>query len=599
MEEQGASGLDSKIIAEKRGGDQLEEEHGLVLKRVKMGGLDSDYASNELRINNSERIRSKGSGGQFQFRGENIAQVREVPVTLDNEAFESARIEKSKEVNVVSRTMDLNTEICISNNSSFGECQKSAEDSKRQPFLGKHERERVNSGATNRGLGLDLNTDDVSSSVNHCSFDYDKNKNHQKLRDVSECGSSTVSTEEKDPLRVWKEMKQNGFLSSSHGGISMSSCFLSSSHGGIPVPKQRGKKCKNDQLKKKMELAKREQVDRFTKIAAPSGLLNELNPGIINHVRNRKQVHSIIEALVRSEKVEHCHLGSKNSSQIKLGSKDLENRKDLETMNDSGTYRSNFTNEGRLLSASSESNQTREHLVQLNKCLSSISEEKSGDCDSSMVDTASEDDALTLKLSSLAKASEIASSVSKEESTNFTSGASLTIKAATVAAQWLELLHQDIKGRLSALRRSKKRVRAVITTELPFLIVKEFSSTQENDSHAMKSSADGFPNNATIEKHRAKWSLLFDQMNKALCEEEKQLESWLNQVKDMQLHCDQGLQHINWNTSFSLKPFGIPESDCRSGRGDSSEKELAVKAAAASIYSTCSFLLSKENVSCF
>lgn len=80
---------------------------------------------------------------------------------------------------------------------------------------------------------------------------------------------------------------------------------------------------------------------------------------------------------------------------------------------------------------------------------------------------------------------------------------------------------------MAALRRSKKRVRAVITTELPFLIVKEFSSTQENDSHAMKSSADGFPNNATIEKHRAKWSLLFDQMNKALCEEEKQLVSML------------------------------------------------------------------------
>ncbi|KAF6176462.1 hypothetical protein GIB67_011396 [Kingdonia uniflora] len=34
-----------------------------------------------------------------------------------------------------------------------------------------------------------------------------------------------------------------------------------------------------------MEIAKKEQVARFSKIAAPSGLLNGLNPGIINHLQ--------------------------------------------------------------------------------------------------------------------------------------------------------------------------------------------------------------------------------------------------------------------------------------------------------------------------
>jgi hypothetical protein len=131
--------------------------------------------------------------------------------------------------------------------------------------------------------------------------------------------------------------------------------------------------------------------------------------------------------------------------------------------------------------------------------------------------------------------------------------------AADVASQWLELLHQDIKGRLSgnalftiiqgcseffffsspvcdcftnnffdnvycsvntALRRSKKRVRAVITTELPFLISKEFSSNQENEN-----STDRFSHSASADMHHAKWSTMFDQMEKALTEEEKQLVS--------------------------------------------------------------------------
>lgn len=75
----------------------------------------------------------------------------------------------------------------------------------------------------------------------------------------------------------------------------------------------------------------------------------------------------------------------------------------------------------------------------------------------------------------------------------------------------------------AALRRSKKRVRSVITTELPFLISKEFSS-QENDPN---NCVDGFLENATARMHRERWNSLFDQMDKALSEEEKQLVSKL------------------------------------------------------------------------
>lgn len=74
---------------------------------------------------------------------------------------------------------------------------------------------------------------------------------------------------------------------------------------------------------------------------------------------------------------------------------------------------------------------------------------------------------------------------------------------------------------IAALQRSKKRVRAVIHTDLPLLISQEFSSNQENEPCAMLAGRC----NANAELHRARWSSLFDQMDKSLTEEEKQLVS--------------------------------------------------------------------------
>ncbi|KAK6233403.1 hypothetical protein QUC31_005809 [Theobroma cacao] len=580
-------GSDSKLVGGKRSIDELEERHEVSPKRVKMRDLDSVIRSEEINAHNSKFLKRRESSQPLQVSGEGVSQVTEVPLTLNFDGSQVERTTGDKLLGVVqplSRPLDLNTEVCFANNESSDNNPKCEE---------KFDKlcSQESNCATSKGIGLDLNAEDVSSSIN-CESVPHKHVNNLKPKDVSECGSSIGPVEEKDSLRVWKEMKQNGFLSSSHGGISMQNGLLSSSHSGIPVPKQRGRKSKNDVLKKKMELAKREQVDRFTKIAAPSGLLNGLNPGIINHVRNRKQVHSIIEALVKSEKLENLH------SESKSGTKKDDGKKDHGNIDDSALHRLSCYHEDGPPNTKSMSKKARGYLVPMHKPFPSISEERSGDGDSSMVDPVSEDDALALKLSSSTKASENASSFSNEESANFTSASFLSVKAASVASQWLELLQQDIKGRLSALRRSKKKVRAVITTELPFLISKEFSSNQESEPNLITTSADGFSTDATAEMHRARWSALFDQMDKALSEEEKQLESWLNQVKGMQLHCDQGLQHMHWNLLYSLPQLGASENNIRSGMGDSYEKELAVRAAAASIYSTCDFLLSKENVPC-
>ncbi|KAK0592447.1 hypothetical protein LWI29_019317 [Acer saccharum] len=549
-------------VGEKRSCDESEENQEVGRKRVKMRDLDSVFQSEEMSSHHSKSSKSKELE-ECESEGEEMSQVTGVPVTLGLDASQAERIGGKKSTLVVDdaapkpKPLDLISKVCVANSSAGDDNPGCAEASDKPSSLpGKHNREPDNRGSSIR-IGLDLNAEDVASSVNQDVFYPQKNRNHLKSRDVSECVSSSGPVEVKDPMKIWKEMKQNGFLSSSHGGVQVQNSTLSSSLGGIPpVPKQRGRKTKSDSYKKKMEIAKKENVDRFTKIAAPSGLLNELNPGIINNVRNKKQVYSIIEAIVKSEKNENQHSGFRNLN-------------DTENLEDSGISRHS----------------------------DSYKEDKNADGDSSMVDQ--EDDALALKLSSSTKAFENASSLSNEESTNFTDASSLSVKAASVASQWLELLHQDIKGRLSALRRSKKRVRAVITTELPFLISKEFSLGQDNDLNVMRNSFDGVSKNATGHMHQQRWNALFDQLDRALSEEEKQLENWLNQVREMQLHCDQGLQYVHWNSSSAFQHPGTSENDFRSARVDSSERELAVRASAASIYSTCNFFESKENVSCF
>ncbi|KAL0736548.1 hypothetical protein Bca4012_012758 [Brassica carinata] len=371
----------------------------------------------------------------------------------------------------------------------------------------------------------------------------------------SECGSSNVPVEANDPMKLWKAMKQNGFLSNPHGGVSgtSSSCVVSSSHGGIPAPRKRGRKSKNNDAaamvvkKRKIEIARKEEVDRFARLAAPSGLLDELNPGIINHVRNKKQVLSIIQSIVKSGKDSgDCH------HSVRLNDTAV-----------AGASRSDF-NQGFKCGMPEDNYSMHYH------------EEKCADGEEN------------------SKFSENASSLSSEDAASLNRDSVLTVKAATVASQWLELLHQDIKCRVSALRRSKKRVRAVVTTELPFLISKEFPADPENDPSVL---FNGASRASTVANHKNRWMALFKQLEQTLSEEEKQLESWLNKVRELQSHCDQGLQHLSLSSGQNFLQLGMPLYS-RAADALISEKDIAVRAAAASIYSTCNFLASEENITC-
>ncbi|PKA58593.1 hypothetical protein AXF42_Ash008880 [Apostasia shenzhenica] len=338
-----------------------------------------------------------------------------------------------------------------------------------------------------------------------------------RFTDTSECGSTTGPVENNESMRKWKEMKRNG--------------FLTSFQELAPIPKPRGRQLK----KKKTEEMKRKIDMKSTKFVAPSGLLSGLNPGIIKHVRNSKQVNSIIEAMLQNEQLEKEH---------------------THTSLDDRTFHSDIPQ------------QNPNHDINNNEHVNS-----------------KYDDSLALKLSSGVSFNANAENISSH-----------TFKAATVASQWLELIQLDIKGRLAALRRSKRRVKNAIQIELPSLLSRDFASEQLSENLSDHSSSAGCSKREILDMHMARWKAVFGQMERSLLEEGKQLEKWLRQVEELQSECEKGLKYVSAN--------GLPLMDSVGDVGvwksrEAWEREHAVRAAAASIYSTSNMIMAEHNVPCF
>lgn len=387
-------------------------------------------------------------------------------------------------------------------------------------------------------LSLDLNDNPLNTY---------KNLEQMAPVDVSECGSTTGPIEKTDPLKVWNEMKRRSFLSSSPQG-----CMPASSKFRNRQPKRK----KEEDSRKKVDSSKREPPAKHTRNAAPTGLLSGLNPGIIKHVRNSKQVNSIIEAMLKSEK---NNIDKAKVDEDVLSHNHESNRFGLSL--NTPSCPSNF-GQGRNNSESDFTGKLYNESYSLSQFMDN------------------DDDPLTLKLSS----DNLSSTSNNDPTSNIDLSAShdiasLSIKGASMALQWLDILQQDIKGRLASLKRSRKRVKNVIQVELPYLTSKE-------------SLCDG----ANLTLHMEKWRSVFSQMDKSLHEEGKHLESWLSQVLDMHSHCEGGLKFFSANRAVLLaEEF----RDIKKGE-DIVEKENAIRAAAASIHSTCNMIMTKEkNVPCF
>uniref|UniRef100_A0A0D9YLV6 Uncharacterized protein n=1 Tax=Oryza glumipatula TaxID=40148 RepID=A0A0D9YLV6_9ORYZ len=403
-------------------------------------------------------------------------------------------------------------------------------------------------------LGLDLNIVDSSNAAELNPFFPYKKLGQTKVSDPSECGSTTGAVGESESHRKWREMKQNGFLSSSQG----------TAVG--PKPRGRPIKRKRDDESKRNTFAQKEQTNKFMKVAAPSGLLSGLNPGIINHVRNSKQVYSIIKAMVHSENLEKENQAVHASQTGKRGREFSEKAQDQR-------YGGNMMNCHFLMKGSN---------MPFHQGLPTASQFLPEDGDD-----------LKLQLSSaVTMASDRTCSTSADDfASNHDYMTVLSVKAANVASQWLELLQQDIRGRLAALKRSKKRVRNALQTELPYLISTEFSYNQENESSVVHSSDGGSTGKTVPEAHVARWRSLFLQMDRTLQEEGMHLENRLKEVQEMQMNCEKGLRYMACEA-----PLVGPMAELwKLKNSETPESEWAVQAAAASIYSTCNLVMRTEN----
>ncbi|VVB02976.1 unnamed protein product [Arabis nemorensis] len=510
MEEQ--RGISSGVSSEpasnsgKRNGNGLEEKDELGSKRAKVSDPDSDAkTSKDIGIAQKPKLSSE--------------QMSEMLVTTDAEGL--GRIVREKEVlakdTKPSTVLETSTSLPKANSISTND-DKRVGNSGKQALLENHTVKDDKNGETRRGHvdvvsknSSVLKPKETSESVGTPRGGADPS--------VSVPNSEAGSLGKSDSMRRWMEMKRNGFLSGPLGGVTAPSSAASTTPVEVPAQKQHKNKRRSDSFKKRNEVPRREQqqADRFSNITAPSGLLTELNPGIINHVRSKKQVFSIIEALIRSA-------------------------------NDDATV--------------------GERHADLN-----------------VRESVREDMALTFKLPSTGVSDNANSITNPEHAT------SLAVEAATVASQWLEFLHQDLSGRLSAVQDSRKRVQNILTTELPLLASsRESSSNQESTLQMTNADTSGDPSSdkTVTETHQKRWSAKFDQINKALCDEERDLERSLNQVKEMQSRCNEGLRQMD-----EYSPFSSQSSDSSFGKdGSNVETSTAVQAAAASIFSTCSFLLS-------
>lgn len=79
---------------------------------------------------------------------------------------------------------------------------------------------------------------------------------------------------------------------------------------------------------------------------------------------------------------------------------------------------------------------------------------------------------------------------------------------------------------VAAVQDSRNRVQNILTTELPLLASsRESSSNQESTLQRMNTdtSGDASSDKTVAQTHQKRWSAKFDQINKALCDEERDL----------------------------------------------------------------------------
>ncbi|KAJ4834400.1 hypothetical protein Tsubulata_007342 [Turnera subulata] len=271
----------------------------------------------------------------------------------------------------------------------------------------------------------------------------------------------------------------------------------------IPTPKKprENRRRKDEGIRNRVVV---QGEDRFSKTAAPTGLLSKFDVGIINRIRSREQVFAVLETLVRrGNKMEDVHVWSRQAETERLEGTDANTELNLGSITPSSFF-------------SLVGFEPEREVGKLGTVIKGVGDEGCKDVPST---------ALTLSTSDIER-----SSLLNEQLADRINGSSVSVEGHAAASEWLQCVHRDIKRRLAALHHNRIRVAAVMHKELPCLLVREFSCNQRNE----ELSAAGCPVSRNAELHRAKWTAIFGQLCNVLNKEESLLVHWLEQVKEMQ-----------------------------------------------------------------
>ncbi|MCO5599634.1 hypothetical protein L7F22_053740 [Adiantum nelumboides] len=316
----------------------------------------------------------------------------------------------------------------------------------------------------------------------------------------------------------------------------------------------------------------KESRNKFARICGPSDILGKLNPGIISRLRDRKQVQAVLEAVIRgafingkkenlavkkpegfdaAHNAARCREGIKEKEAIKKPSNQgyvLKLESEDQNTISSLAFRDDKERQRYAINRA-EVDFEIEHRATLGACKIGKQEQCSIEPSEQMAcpQLTSEKLPMRMSMESLEACklhnNRKCSTEAAEDQRSFESNVSFA--TGNVASCWLELLRLDIKGRLSALKRSKRRVHSALV------------SGQLDDK--MASQGDEMD----------KWRAFFLQMEHVLHLEGTRLESWLNQIAHMQLsYCQKKGSHqssmppLCGFVTQSDKKDGLPSKKC-------------------------------------
>lgn len=297
----------------------------------------------------------------------------------------------------------------------------------------------------------------------------------------------------------------------------------------------------------------KEHTDKFARVCAPSGILGKLNPGIITRLRDKKQVHAVLETVIRgafmtgmkdnlklqgAKEAEDADAYQGVHGEQKAGCKETTVMKGREAPSDQEFDLKLGLADRKTPHLRDENERQRNppSRVELhslngqNTSSGSFGLRKQEPClpEHSLTDvnllkggsllisqTYSRDTIMDIHGVSEVHQNKVCSeeTLGDQKVVGYNiSNAATTNATGNVASCWLELLRLDIKGRLSALRRSRRRVRSVIV------------SGQLDASKGKANHVD----------EMEKWRAFFVHMENVLCSEGTRLENWLNQITQMQ-----------------------------------------------------------------